>query len=283
VQRICFYHAGCPDGFGAAWSAWNAWGDAGRYVPITHDEVLDLSRYEGDLVAFVDIVPSNEDLLGFGEIASQVIVLDHHISSLNRYNGEPAVVNAMEDAGHLVHFDLSHSGAVLSWHYFNDSEPVPDLLQYVEDQDLWSWKLPFSQEVNATLASYPMRFEVWAELAARPVEELAREGASIVRSNRAEVARCLHHAHPLTIQGRRVQAVNSAYERAAIGHELAKRADHGLPWGCVYRLEGHTVHATLYSIGDFDVATTAAEFGGGGHRNAAGFNLSLDRWLQECV
>jgi len=49
---------------------------------------------------------------------------------------------------------MQHSGAVLAWQYFMPNEPVPDLLRYVEDQDLWNWKLPHSDAVNAAIATY---------------------------------------------------------------------------------------------------------------------------------
>ena len=63
------------------------------------------------------------------------------------------------------------------------------LLRYVEDQDLWNWKLPGSEEVNAAILSYPRRFDVWNELLERSVEDLAAEGAPIVRANQMEVER----------------------------------------------------------------------------------------------
>ena len=51
----------------------------------------------------------------------------------------------------------------------------------------------------------------------------------------------------------------------------------------MYRLTGDVVNATLYSIGDEDVASVATKLGGGGHRNAAGFTVSLERWLRDFV
>ncbi len=35
MRRVCFYHAGCPDGFGAAWSVRRAWGDGASYVQLS--------------------------------------------------------------------------------------------------------------------------------------------------------------------------------------------------------------------------------------------------------
>ena len=107
---------------------------------------------------------------------------------------------------------------------------------------------------------------------------LADEGEPLVRAKRTEVERAVQHATPVVIGDRRIEAVNATDYRSAIGHQLARRAAFGTEWGCVYRLTGDVVSATLYSIGDVDVASVAATFGGGGHRNAAGFSVPLAEW-----
>jgi hypothetical protein len=43
VTRVCFYHAGCPDGFGAAWAVRQAWGELGQYEPRGHDDEVPLA------------------------------------------------------------------------------------------------------------------------------------------------------------------------------------------------------------------------------------------------
>jgi hypothetical protein len=283
VKRTCFYHAGCPDGLGAAWSVWRAWGPGARYLPRGHDDVVDPAAHEGALVVFVDIAPSGEELRALAESAGRLIVLDHHVTAQERFANDLGLQNVLAGRGHLIHFDLSHSGAMLAWNHFHPDEPAPDLLRYVEDQDLWAWKLPASEEVNAALASYPRDFEVWEELAARPIAELAAEGEPILRANRVEIERALQGAHRVAIGTRRAEAVNTGQHRSRIGHELAQRALYKLPWGVVYRVSGQRVDVTLYSIGDLDVAKIAQGYGGGGHANAAGFSVSLERWVAEFV
>ena len=275
------YHAGCPDGFGAAWAARHSWGDDARYIARRHEDSLCPEEYVGDWVVYLDIAPGNDELLAIGEAAERVTVLDHHVSASERYHSDPSVVNRMEDLGHEIVFDMTHSGAVLAWRYFAAGEPVPDLLRYVEDQDLWSWQLPQSEQVNAAIAAYPRRFETWSELARRPAQELAREGEPIVRANRMQVERSLRSAHALRLGEQQIEAVNATHSRSAVGHELAKRQLFGHRWGCVYRLSDCHVHATLYSIGDLDVAAVAGRYGGGGHRNAAGFHVGLAAWIED--
>jgi oligoribonuclease NrnB/cAMP/cGMP phosphodiesterase (DHH superfamily) len=282
VKRTCFYHAGCPDGFGAAWAVWRAWGGEGRYVPRGHEDGFDPQPHAGELVVFVDIAPPPDAIPELSELAGQLVVLDHHVSAQERYAASGGLDFSHARRGHVIRFDLAHSGAVLAWTHFHRDE-APALLRYVEDQDLWSWALPDSEAVNAAIGSYPRDFETWDRLAARPVAELAAEGLPILRSNRQEVERALQAAAPVAIGKRRAEAVNSRTLRAQIGHALAERAAFGMPWGVVYRITADRVDVSLYSIGELDVARVAAGYGGGGHRNAAGFNVTLARWLDEFV
>jgi hypothetical protein len=281
TRRVCYYHAGCPDGFGAAWAVRRAWGDSGEYQSRGHDDELPLADLRGATVAFVDMAPGNGPLRALARVADHVLVLDHHLSSRDRWLADPPLGAALAREGHVVRFDLEHSGAVLAWQHFHTGKPVPDLLAYVEDQDLWRFELPRSREVNAAVSAYPRRFDVWDRLAEAAPERLADEGEPILRAQRAEVERALSGAHPIWIGGLRVEAVNAVFQRAQIGHALAERASHGSPVGAVYRVVGRRVDVSLYSIGSFDVTALAAKYGGGGHRNAAGFSVPLEAWVSD--
>jgi hypothetical protein len=85
VDRVCYFHAGCPDGFGAAWSVWRAWGTDARYVPRSHDVDPPRRPHVGSTVVFVDIAPDNEYLRQLADEAAHVLVLDHHWSARERY------------------------------------------------------------------------------------------------------------------------------------------------------------------------------------------------------
>lgn len=283
MRRICYYHAGCPDGFGAAWSVWRAWGERGLYLPRGHDDALDVAKHDDAQVVFADIAPPPRMALELGEFASQLVVLDHHLTARDLFTADPRLLPSLADRGHHVEFDLDHSGAVLAWRHFHPEEPVPALLTYVEDQDLWNWKLPESEAVNAAIGSYPREFETWDVLSRRPWQDLAAEGAPILRAQRIEVERTLRFAHPIQVGELRVEAVNALQNRSRVGHELAKRAAFGHPIGAVYRAVGTRVDVSIYSIGAVDVSAVAERFGGGGHRNASGFSVSLGRWLSSFV
>ncbi len=283
MRRVCFYHAGCPDGFGAAWSAWSVWGPGGDYVSLGHDDRPDPGAYRGADLVFADIMPSCETLAALSEVAAGLTVLDHHWSARERWTAEPGLAQTLDGRGHRVHFDMEHSGAVLAWHHFSPQREPPDLLRYVEDVDLWRFALPHSAEVNAAINSYPRSFEVWGRLSGMTVAELRAQGTPLVRAEHTEVQRALHATHRVQLGDAAVEAVNASAHRSRIGHEIARRRSYGRAYALVYRVRDDRVLATLYSIGDDDVSVIAERYGGGGHRNAAGFQVSLGRWLEEFI
>ena len=283
MKKVCFYHAGCPDGFGAAWAVWRAWGKSGEYRPRGHDDALQFEELVGAEVVFADIALANGLLRTLGQKATRVVVLDHHVTALERFQSDPELTLDLGERGHVVNFDLSQSGAVLAWQHFHPDTELPRLLAYVQDQDLWHWRLPDSDAVNAAIGIYPRRFEVWDRLAAEPIEKLVAEGRPSVRAQRSEVDRALQNAQSVSVGELRLEAVNALFQRSSIGHELAKRKAFGVPCGLVYRLTERRVDCSVYSIGDFDVAALAASLGGGGHRNAAGFSVDLEEWIARFV
>ena len=58
-RRVCFYHAGCPDGFGAAWSAWSAWGEDGVYQALGHDDPVNASACRDAEVVFAGLASAS--------------------------------------------------------------------------------------------------------------------------------------------------------------------------------------------------------------------------------
>ena len=72
MNKVCIYHGGCPDGFGAAFAVWRSWGDDARYIGRGHyDEPLLASHFADALVTFVDIAPDNDELSSLADAAEQ--------------------------------------------------------------------------------------------------------------------------------------------------------------------------------------------------------------------
>jgi len=255
-----WYHANCADGFGAAWSAWKVLGDGACYQPVRHGDPVPEVR-SGMRLAIVDFAYPRETLLQIAEQVESLIVLDHHRSAA-------ADLDGLE----FARFDLSKSGARMAWEYWHPSEPLPELLAYVEDRDLWNWKLPESREVALALTQTLFSFDSWESF---EVDKLRAQGAVLLSYQQSIIARALSKHHWTELAGYRIPVVNSIVFQSEIGDELCKMYPEA-PFAAVWVQKTEDLQAwSLRSIGEFDVSLVAARFGGGGHRNAAGFGLPV--------
>ena len=264
-RPLVLFHASCSDGFCAAWVY-------RRYANL-HCEFRAIQfgsqppSVEDRPVVVLDFSFPRDQLLEMQEQARSILVLDHHKTAAEDLEGLDFCV-----------FDMDKSGARLTWEYFFDPQSNSDINQppwlvpYTEDQDLWLWKLPDSRAINAAIGSYPRLFHVWDELAARPREELTLEGNAILRyQDRLIRPRVKSHAWT-TIDGYRVPITNSTCLSSEIGNRLAKNH----PFGVVFFVTKESRYVyNLRSVGaeGVDVGEIAQRYGGGGHRNAAGFTL----------
>ena len=143
---LVLYHEACPDGFCAAWLIHQKWPDA-QYVPMQYGkEPPDVT---GKDVIVADFSFSRAKLLEMKEKAKGLLLLDHHATA----------ETDLKDLGFCV-FDMKRSGAMIVWDHLFGGE-APPIVQYVQDRDLWSWKLPNSHEVSACIASYARDFHAW--------------------------------------------------------------------------------------------------------------------------
>lgn len=253
---VVLYHGNCPDGFGGAWAAWKAWGDAVRCIPVSHGDAPPELAPDAS-VLMVDIVYPREETLALKDRVRELVILDHHKS-------------AFEELGDLpfATFDMQRSGAMLSWNYCHPGAPAPPLVGYVQDRDLWRFDLPNSREVTAALGSYPMDFQVWDTL---DVDDLAREGVAILRFRDQTVASIVGHATWGEIGGYRVPVVNATAHWSDVGAEMLARFPEAPFVGAWFEDAAGTRRWSLRSRPGFDVSVVAKALGGGGHPQASGF------------
>jgi oligoribonuclease NrnB/cAMP/cGMP phosphodiesterase (DHH superfamily) len=268
MKGLCIYHGNCADGFTAAWAVWKAKGDTFEYYPGVHDAPP--PEVHGREVVIVDFSyprPRMEQLVAQ---ASRVLLLDHHQTAQE-------ALQPMLDAGVIEGMiDLTRSGAMLAWNYFHPDQPPPQLLRHVQDRDIWQWALPGTQEILAGALSYPFTFEEWDRLMNMDPSVLYQEGVHIVRNRRRDMDQVLPLVtRRMRIGGHVVPVANLPPNMAAEGaNRLAREA----PFAAAY-WDGPQVRTfSLRSRGGtVDVAKIAQQYGGGGHRNAAGFRLPYSR------
>jgi uncharacterized protein len=284
------YHAGCSDGFASCYLLWKKFKDEATYIPFHYGVNLDYSTFSADdIVYIVDFSFKKPVLLELANRVKKIIVLDHH---------KTAAEELVPPFPHNIFctFDMTKSGAMLTWEYLHsDVAEPPKLIQYVQDRDLWQFKLPDSKEICTVIQSIPFEFEAWDYLCGQledteGINYLRLSGSAILLKLRQQIDTAVKHAalFKLGTNGKyKVWAVNSTVNFSEVAGELATRddCDFGVAWfmrmGNVIGKGKIIYQYSLRSSNGFDVSVAAKEYGGGGHPAAAGFES--EQFLLELI
>ncbi|HNZ91330.1 MAG TPA: phosphoesterase, partial [Acidovorax sp.] len=197
---ILYHGRNCPDGFGAALAAWRYYGDAAEFRGLDHGEIQsvdDLPALQGRAVYILDFSFPAEILRAIDERAAKLVMLDHHKSAAEKLTGFACRCG-------VVHFDMDKSGARLAWEFFHPGQPVPALLQYIEDRDIWKWAFPESASFLSALDMEPQTFARWQEIVAFTPDQLTAfmaRGVAMDEKYRKLATDLAEGAQPLVFNG----------------------------------------------------------------------------------
>lgn len=147
------YHFPCIDGAYACLCASQYF--TSRYPSVSQSflpfklDRRDLIDFTGcDAVFFLDILPEHLLEPAIRQVGL-VVVIDHHLTNSkildhyqNRTEGTPNLV---------VNFDLEYSAAKLAYLRYESvirNDRLSTVIDYVEDSDIWRWRLPDSLAVS---------------------------------------------------------------------------------------------------------------------------------------
>jgi hypothetical protein len=114
--------------------------------------------------------------------------------------------------------------------------------------------------------------ETFGKLCNTDLYKLEAEGLAILRSNEKRIKNALKCANTITAQGMTIGIANAPPDISnIICNELANKHHYGI----TYYDDGDIRKFSLRSKGNVNVAEIAKKYGGGGHPNAAGFQLKI--------
>jgi uncharacterized protein len=321
MKPLIIYHAHCMDGFGAAFAAWLHFGDGAEYLPMSYgdvnsdDEKIEFIRCIAHREIYIlDFSFSRELTEMVINLAQKVIWLDHHRSAFEMWcPGEyNYYATNSESEKYYIKLDNNKSGVLLAWEYFNPYVDVPMLFKIIDDRDRWQFKLQDTKAICAAIfAQREWTFHQWlmdflpigvdncTEMigGATQYARLYLMGTAILKAEQSIIDGTLSgeavYCAPTGITGpidvvaelpmpMIGLAINTNVLISDVGNELAKQSG---TFGLVWHMKDHEIaKCSLRSIGDYDVSGLAKCFGGGGHKNAAGFEISVHkllRWLHK--
>jgi oligoribonuclease NrnB/cAMP/cGMP phosphodiesterase (DHH superfamily) len=262
------YHAHCTDGFGAAYSAWKLLGNRAEYYACKHGtkppDVKDKN------VVILDFSFDNATTKKMIGEAKNLLVIDHHKSAMVE----------LHDISN-THFDMTKSGAMLSWEWFHPGKEPPKFIQYIMDRDLWKWELPYSKEFSAAFDMVPFEFEEFEKFEDDSVfDDAVKRGSYILAYSKTVIKKICEKATLKEYKGLKTYVVNASHWMSEIGSKLSPDCDFATIW-----YYDHDMKTTIVSLRSFhehvDVSEIAKDFGGGGHKKAAGFRLDKNKHVDD--
>lgn len=271
------HHKSCFDGVAAAWVV-------KRYFELqqerTKEEIniqIIPAQYGDPFPEFKDIGEVDIYIVDFSydrvtlervfSAARSLLVLDHHKTAQEVLQGFPAAV-----------FDMNRSGAGIAWDWFFMGRPRPWLIDCVEDRDLWKFKLPFTRRQMAHIATVPMTVEEFGKLVDLEPLWVADRGDGILDYIRNYGLKAIEHAFMREIGGYAFWIINAAYMNCSDHLDLMMQVKEFDRAASFYLREDGKWQFSLRSRGDLDVSAIAKKYGGGGHKNAAGFEVTVLPW-----
>ena len=317
-HTLIIYHDNCNDGFGAATAAYIAdfvpsdevKFEACQYSQVSTAEEFDARFGSPDQrsIYVLDFSFPRPVIEHLKEKAARFVWLDHHKTAFEMWCGrfEPGMMHAERSSNHEIILDDARSGALIAWEYFHVHKPLPLAVNWIDDRDRWVFKHPGSREFHAGLALQPYDLETWGEIFKNSIDAIrVFESGKVVLNiyekqiEKAVASACSIRITPAVLEGRPaavweydqhleqfyVQGLvtNTPVHISEVGNHLAKKSQtFGATW--FHSATEKQAIVSLRSEGTYDVSAIAKAFGGGGHRNAAGFKVPVQTllcWIED--
>lgn len=266
---VIIYHDNCPDGFTAAWSAWVKYGEKASYVPAKYGDQLP-EGIDGKEVYVVDFSYSGTLLLDLEKRAKSLMVIDHHEGARVRVEALKSYI-----------FDINHSGAYLSWNYFQNGLKVPKFIEYISEGDLMKMTLPYANEVLAYIYAQNKDFDRFSKLFEEVEDEnewqtILEKGTLLLQYRDTILEVGLNSVHFIDLDGTILPAVNIALpisEKSDLLSRIYKKYPH---ISMSYRYDEGEWKCSLRSDTSINCIDIAKKFGGSGHPGSAGFAIKAE-------
>jgi uncharacterized protein len=231
--------------------------------------VLEASHSTDNELVIADISLPLDALKKY-QLQYNVVYIDHHKSAIVEYNAAPI-------SGVMAVLDTSKAACELTWNHFFPNKIMPKSVWLLGVYDSWREKdsyiwenevMPFQMWTKSMCRDY---MDVYYQLLEnRPVDitPFIEEGKIIRRyQQNADASKCMLYSFPIQFAGFKAICLN-----AAAGSQTFKSVSKDYDIMIAFTYNGKLWTISLYTEKPYiDVSDIAKQFGGGGHKGAAGF------------
>jgi len=262
---VVIYHDDL-DGFGAAWAAWKKFGNKADYFSADYADTAPV-MVKGKELYMLDFGYSKKIMEALLEANKKFVLIDHHITRTD-------TVKILKE----YVWDVKRSGCALAWEYFHPDKKIPKMLEYIEDYDLWKFKFKNTRELTIFLESAKRDFKAWNKFAAdienkKKFVSYLEKGEIILNFTDKLVKFLASNAKEAIFEGKRAMVVNSPIFNSEIGNYLINKTKK--PIAVIWSVKNGQITVSLRSSKQVDVSKISRKYKGGGHKQAAGFELKM--------
>ena len=279
---IIYYHKNCPDGIGGLWVA-NHSNKIPIHYPLPAGENPILEEMENKRIIFVDVCPKPNFILQTIKKCNKMVILDHHKSSKEMVED----IMKKKFSNLEIIFDMERSGAKIAWDYFFPKTPCPFFINYIEDKDLWKWKLPYSREINFALESYLNieKLTYFFKNEEESFQKLLKEGKIKKENNDKKIqkiAECSVQEYFIfkgnIYKVRKIYNISNRRLTSDVGNYLCEQYS-DIDFAIITSRSSSYNSYSLRGIKGKcpDLSLIAKEYGGGGHLSSAGMRISNEQ------
>ena len=285
---VCLYHGNCSDGHASAaivkmyysqpqYEQYNFFLIPGEY---SNNDILEQvmahTPTELIIVDFSFKEHEMDDLVQFHNTSvMNVTWIDHHLSA-SKYPAWNSLLKGIRS--------LEKSGCELTWQYFYPQQEPPEIIKLIGDHD--TWKFQYGDRTRYLSAAFqenpphPIHdYDFWkSTLSNESIESYIEQGKSIKSLIDIQVKKSYNTGINMLWHGYKTRCMNSGVNISDTGNYAVQN---GYDIGMVWSVRGDRVVVSLRSQLDTDVSELAKKYNGGGHKNAAAFNMSISEFFKE--
>ena len=240
------------------------------------DDLPEISPEES--IVMIDVSLPMDKMAELASRVREFIWIDHHVSAINEFNAMTWPENVK------AHLRVGVSACELGWEYFFRGLPMPETVQMLGEYDTWRnqdparWRtvLEFQYGTRAMITR-PEDFDEW--FFAGPggwIMNACQRGKAVLAYQEQVNAKQAKNAYEREVCGLPAVVINAGGFNSDLFKTVWNPARHKLMMCWQYDGKGWFTASLYTTHEDVDCSVLAKNMGGGGHRKASGFRLSIE-------
>jgi len=275
----CFYHNDM-DGKCAGAIVYLAKGH-GDYYSINYNQEFPFEIINfGEEVIIVDFsLQKDGDFQKLLSITKNVVWIDHHKTSIEKH--KDLFVHGIRQEG--------IAGCVLTWKYYLDNFALPKLVDMIGSYDVWDFSR-FGDKLNVLQSGLRLydtdpkndNWRLWLfDSSGKNTEDYLDEilsGGEIALKYRTNMwnSLCKSWAFFIEFEGYKTICCNAG----SVSSQLFDNVEEDYDLMMSFVFDGKKWTVSIYTKKDIDCSEIAKKYGGGGHKQASGMQLSMDQFIK---